>query len=128
MKYIYLIFYVISVFSCNNYFWHFSALEVGAISFQKDCLKKHRAIFLDELEPTLTTDYLFQYEVFDIHTHDEIEQSIERHKKTQSVLLHLENKSNQCFDIFMQVLKISKQEFILDMIEKRENKLLMPGG
>lgn len=107
----------------------FSAFEVGGIKFPKDCLKKNRALFLDELEPTLTADYLFQYEVFDIHTHDEIEQSTERHKKTQRVLLHLENKSNQCFSIFIQVLKISKQEFILDMLEKRENKKhIMPKG
>lgn len=117
------------LFSCNHFFDIFSALEVGSSIYQKDCLQNHRALFLEKLDPTLTADYLFQYEVFDIHTHDEIEQSTERHKKTQRVLLHLENKSNQCFSIFIQVLKISKQEFILDMLEKRENnKHIMPKG
>lgn len=120
-------FYVVSVFSCNHYFWHFSALEVGSISFQKDCLQKYRTLFLEELEASITADYLFQYEILDIHTHDEIEQLIPRLKSAQCILHHLENKSNQCFYIFMQVLKISGQMHIFSEIEKSE-QLLMSGG
>lgn len=108
------------LFSCNHFFDIFSALEVGSSIYQKDCLQNHRALFLEKLDPTLTADYLFQYEVFDIHTHDEIEQSTQTHKKIESILLHLEKKSNDEFNIFMEVLKISKQEFILNELRKRE--------
>lgn len=72
----------------------------------------------------MTADYLFQYEVFDIHTHDEIEQSTQTHKKIESILLHLEKKSNDEFNIFMEVLKISKQEFILNELRKREGSVV----
>lgn len=106
----------------------FLALEVDAISFPKDCLKKHRDLFLEELEPTCILDYLFQYEVFDIYTHDEIEQSLYRLTKAELVLDHISNKSNQCLNIFMGILKLANQENILHMIKVSENGLPLKCG
>lgn len=98
-----------------------SALEVDAISFQREWLKKYRHLLVEELEPTVITDYLFQYEVFDIHTHDEIEQLVSRVEKIQQVLNHLEDMSNQSFNTFMRILRLSRQGYILHEIEKYEN-------
>lgn len=105
-----------------------SALEVDAISFQREWLKKYRHLLLAELEPSMITDYLFQYEVFDIHTHDEIEQSYSTVEKTKLVLNHLEDISNQSFYTFTRILRLSKQGSILQLIEKIENEPFISKG
>lgn len=105
-----------------------SALEVDAISFQREWMKKYRHFLIDELEPTTIIDYLFQYEVFDIHTHDEIEQLHSRVEKTQQVLNHLEDMSNQSFNTFMRILRLSSQGYIFHEIEKRENEPFISKG
>lgn len=98
-------------------------------SFPKEHLKKHRTLFLDELEPTKTADYLFQYCVFSIDTHDEIENESSRLKRGQLVLHHLSNKSPACLNIFGQVLILSKQDFIITMLHEREGRnSLTPKG
>lgn len=99
-----------------------SALEVDAISFQREWLIKYRQLLLEELEPTVITDYLFQFEVFDIHTHDEIEQLHSRKEKIQQVLHHLKDMSNQSLNTFMRILRLSRQEFVLHMIEEEEKE------
>ena len=92
-------------------------------------LKDHRSLFLEELEPSKTADYLFQFGVFDIDTHDEIEAVKERMQRTQLVLHHLERKFPDCMHTFVRVLKISNQGYIISEILKRTNeKPLTPQG
>lgn len=105
-----------------------SALEVDAISFQREWLKKYRHLLLEELEPTVITDYLFQYEVFDTHTHDEIEQLHSRKEKIHLILHHLEDMSNQSLNTFMRILRLSRQEYVLHEIEKKENEPFISKG
>ena len=70
-----------------------------------------------------TADYLFQYAVFNIDTHDEIEAEKRRTKKTQLILHYLEEEFSSCMPIFVHVLKISNQDYILSEIIKKENEL-----
>lgn len=120
--------YMSAYFIFHINFFTLSALEVDAISFKKECVKTCRCLLLEELEPTIITDYLFQYEVFDIHTHDEIVQLNSRIEKTRLVLYHLEDMSNQSFNIFMRILRLSNQGYILDyMIEMIEESEISEG-
>lgn len=102
-----------------------SAVGDDDTSFSRDVLKERRPLFLDELEPTEVADYLFQFSVFDLHIHDEIEDSVLRMDKTRLVLHHLESKSPKCFNIFLDVLKLSNQEHILSMLQEKEESTSM---
>lgn len=97
-----------------------SALGEDDFNVQKDCLKSYRPLFLDELQPIITSDYLFQYGIFDLELHDRIEQLNSRRDQTRFILHYLERMSPDCFDIFKGVLKISNQEFILHIIKEEE--------
>lgn len=102
-----------------------SAVGDDDTSFSRDVLKERRPLLLDELEPTEVADYLFQFSVFDLHIHDEIEDSVLRMDKTRLVLHHLESKSPKCFNIFLDVLKLSNQEHILSMLQEKEESTSM---
>lgn len=95
------------------------------IRFSKDVLKERRPLFLDELEPTEVADYLFQFSVFDLDSHDTIEDSVLRMDKIRLVLRYLESKSPKCFNIFLHVLKLSNQQHILSMLQEREESTSM---
>lgn len=104
-------------------------MEDEGDSFPKEHLKKYRTLFLEELEPTITADYLFQYSVFSIDTHDEIENESSRLNRARLVLHHLSNKSPQCLNIFGQVLILSKQDVIITTLYEREGRnSLTPKG
>ena len=85
-------------------------------------IKDHCSYFLEELEPSKTADYLFQYGVFTIDIHDEIEAERSRTKKTQLVLHYLEEEFSSCMPTFVHILKISNQDYILSEILKKENE------
>lgn len=104
-------------------------MEDDCDSFPKEHLKKYRTLFLEELEPTKTADYLYQYSVFDKNIHDEIEKESSRLHKAQLILHHLSDKSPRCLKIFGQVLLLSKQDFIITMLHEREGRnSLTPKG
>lgn len=106
----------------------FSALDEDE-SFSKEHLRNHRTLFLEELEPTKTADYLFQFYVFSIATHDEIEKESSRLNKARLVLYHLSEKSPKCLDTFGEVLKLSKQNFIIRTLYEQEGRnSLTPKG
>lgn len=94
-------------------------------SFSKDVLKEQRSLFLDELEPTEVADYLFQFSVLDLDSHDKVEKLVPRMDRTRQVLLFLERRSPVCFNIFLHVLKLSNQQHILSMLQEREESRSM---
>lgn len=94
-------------------------------SFSKDVLKEQRSLFLDELEPTEVADYLFQFSVLDLDSHDKVEKLVPRMDRTRQVLLFLERRSPVCFNIFLHVLKLSNQQHILSMLQEREESTSM---
>ena len=94
-----------------------------SLSLSWTSIKDHCSFFLQELEPSKTADYLFQYGVFNIDIHDEIEAEKSRTKKTQLVLHYLEEEFSSCMPTFVHVLKISNQDYILSEIIKKEHEL-----
>lgn len=94
-------------------------------SFSKDVLKEQRSLFLDELEPTEVADYLFQFSVLDLDSHDKVEKLVPRMDRTRQVLLFLERRSPVCFNIFLHVLKLTNQQHILSMLQEREESTSM---
>lgn len=116
---------VVNTFITNT----FSALDEDE-SFPKEHLRNHRTLFLEELEPSETADYLLQFYVFSIDTHDEIEKESFRLNKAQLVLHHLSEKSPKCLDIFRQVLKLSQQGayIIRTLYEQEGRNSLTPKG
>lgn len=109
-------------YGCLQKMRHQAPLEDDGDSFPKEHLKKYRTLFLEELEPTKTADYLYQYSVFDKNIHDEIEKESSRLHKAQLILHHLSDKSPRCLKIFGQVLIHSKQDFIITMLHEREGR------
>ncbi|XP_078323094.1 uncharacterized protein LOC144622319 [Crassostrea virginica] len=95
----------------------------ASLSLSWTSIKDNWSFFLEELEPWKTADYLFQYGVFNIDIHDEIEAEKSRTKKTQLVLHYLEEKFSSCMPTFVHVLKISNQDYILSEIIKKEHEL-----
>ena len=89
-----------------------------SLSLSWTFIKDHWSSFLEELEPMKTADYLFQYGVFNIDTHDEIEAEKRTIKKNQLILHYLEKEFSTCMPIFVHVLKISNQFYLSEIIRK----------
>ena len=109
------------------HFFNISDID-KTISLPSNLIKEHESYILEELEPSKTADYLFQYGVFDIDIHDEVEKTKKRTHKAMMVLNHLK-KNPECLPTFVHVLKVSNQDEILSKILKQENEQpLTPQG
>lgn len=60
--------------------------------------------------------------MIDIDVHDDIEGEIQRMKKTQMILAHLEKKSDDCWNTFIRILKFSEQDYILSTLKEEEKR------
>ena len=113
----------------NTLLGFFYISDVDNLNLNWTSIKDHWSFFLKELEPSPTADYLFQYGVFNIDIHDEIEAEKNRTKKNQLVLHYLEKEFSNCMPTFVHVLKMSNQDYILsEIIKKEKEPTLTPQG
>lgn len=95
--------------------------EDDDLSYSKNFVTQHRALLLEELEPTKTADYLLQHGILEVDDHDEIEAEKSRSKKAEMILKNLNGKSPYCLKIFVRVLTLSNPD-ILSMLQEEEKR------
>ena len=91
---------------CFFIYFYISDIDTDAsLSLSWTSIKDHWSFILEELEPLKTAGYLFQYAVFNMDTHDEIEAKKRRTKKAELIFHYLEEEFSSCMPTFFMFLK-----------------------
>lgn len=69
------------------------------------CLRDHKDLFEDELEPIKISDLLFEERAVDILTHDRITEIVPRRKQIGILLDTVIKNKEDCFHIFLFILQ-----------------------
>ena len=88
-------------------------------TLQRDDLDRHQAFLLEELEPTILSDILFELDVLTVTDHDNIEKNPQRTGRVE-ILLSCLKRNPENLDYFVYALQQCKGEYVLKKLKKRE--------
>lgn len=69
------------------------------------CLRNHKDLLEDELEPIQISDLLFEERAIDILAHDRITETVSRRKQIKNLLETVEGSRRDCFHFFLFILQ-----------------------
>lgn len=82
------------------------------------CLKENETILRAELEPLDLSDRLFEERAIEILAHDKITERKGRRKQTTYLLETLKENKNNCFYVFLYILKKHRYDSICKALER----------
>lgn len=91
------------------------------------CLKQHKEVLLEELEPLGLCDILLEQGAIEILHHDKIMEIDQREKQIEYLLDTIIENKNDCFQAFLYTLQKENYEVICKELERPESKVVAAG-